>query len=85
MSGSALTLPVVAIQDSFPEVIQDIQEGIVPLDRFWVSCYKTAEPSVHAKIHAELDERDRNLVNLKPTEGDVEVARDSNGVRLHAI
>ena len=60
---SALTVPFVAIQDSFPEVIQDVQEGIVPLDRFCVSCYKRAEPSVHAKINVELDNATETLSN----------------------
>ncbi|KAF9555201.1 WD40 repeat-like protein [Agrocybe pediades] len=79
MNATALTLPVVTIQDSFPQVVQDVEDGLVPLDKFWVSCYKASEPSVHAKINAELDERDRNLVVLKPSEGEVDVVKDSNG------
>ncbi|KAF8153750.1 WD40-repeat-containing domain protein [Crassisporium funariophilum] len=78
-NNSPLILPVVTIQNTFPEVIHEVQEGLVPLDKFWVSCYKTSEPSVHAKVRAELDEVDRNLVNLTPIEGDVVVVKDANG------
>lgn len=80
MTVSPLTLPVVTIQNTFPEVIQEVLDGIIPSDKFWVSCYKVSEPSVHAKVQAELDEIDRNLVNLSPVEGDVEVLKAPNGV-----
>ena len=80
-SVSPLTLPVVTIQPTFSEVIQEVLDGIIPSDKFWVSCYKTSETSVHAKVLVELDEVDRNLVNLSPVEGDVEVIKASNGVR----
>lgn len=82
MSISPLTLPVVTIQPTFPEVIQEVLDGIIPSDKFWVSCYKTSESSVHAKVHVELDEIDRNLVNLSPVEGDVEVLKAANGVSV---
>ena len=82
MSISPLTLPVVTIQPTFPEVIQEVLDGIIPSDKFWVSCYKTSESSVHAKVHVELDEIDRNLVNLSPLEGDVEVLKAANGVSV---
>lgn len=81
-SLSPLTLPVVTIQPTFLEVIQEVLDGIIPSDKFWVSCYKTSETSIHGKVHAELDEIDRNLVNLSPVEGDVEVIKASNGVSL---
>ena len=81
-SLSPLTLPVVTIQPTFLEVIQEVLDGIIPSDKFWVSCYKTFETSIHGKVHAELDEIDRNLVNLSPVEGDVEVIKASNGVSL---
>ncbi|KAF9481080.1 WD40 repeat-like protein [Pholiota conissans] len=79
MTTSSLTLPVVTIQNTFPEVLQEVQEGIIPHDKFWVSCYKTGETSIHAKVNAELDDRDRNLVVLKAVDGDVEVTRDIDG------
>ena len=82
-SISPLTLPVVTIQPSFSEVIQEVLDGIIPSDKFWVSCYKTSETSVHAKVLVELDEVDRNLVNLSPVEGDVEVLKVSNNVSLY--
>lgn len=86
---SPLTLPVVTIQPTFTEVIQEVLDGIIPSDKFWVSCYKTSETSVHAKVHVELDEIDRNLVNFSPVEGtsndDVEVVKASNGVSSFLI
>jgi proteasomal ATPase-associated factor 1 len=84
-SASPLTLPVVTIQNTFQEVIQEVLDGIIPSDKFWVSCYKSSESSVHAKVHAELDEFDRNLVNLSPTEGDVEMVKASNGVSVSYV
>ena len=81
-SVSPLTLPVVTIQPTFPEVIQEVLDGVIPSDKFWVSCYKTSQTSVHARVLVELDEVDRNLVNLSPAEGDVEVLKASNGVSL---
>src|SRR5882757_3992713 len=84
-SASPLTLPVVTIQNTFQEVIQEVLDGIIPSDKFWVSCYKSFETSVHAKVHAELDELDRNLVNLSPVEGDVEMVKTSNGVSVSYV
>jgi proteasomal ATPase-associated factor 1 len=84
-SVSTLTLPVVTIQNTFPEVIQEVLDGIIPSDNFWVSCYKTSETSVHAKVHAELDEIDRNLVNISTVEGDVEVSKGLNGVSVSYV
>ncbi|KDR78044.1 hypothetical protein GALMADRAFT_245020 [Galerina marginata CBS 339.88] len=77
--ASALTLPVVTIQHTFPEVLNEVQEGVIPSEKFWVSCYKTSEPSVHAKVNAELDNRDRNLVNLTAIESEVEVSVGPGG------
>lgn len=61
-----VVVPVVTIQPTAGEIIQEVNDGVIPMDKFWVSCYKTGEPSVHTKIHVELDERDRNLVRLNP-------------------
>ncbi|KJA26658.1 hypothetical protein HYPSUDRAFT_52490 [Hypholoma sublateritium FD-334 SS-4] len=79
MATSVLTLPVASIQNTFPEVLQEVEDGIIQSDKFWVSCYKTSERSVHAKVSAELDDRDRNLVVLKVIEDDVEISKDASG------
>lgn len=65
-SPNTIILPAVSIQPSFPEVIQEVQDGVIPFDKFWVSCYKNSETSIHAKVFVELDDVDRNLVLLKP-------------------
>jgi len=80
MISSPLSLPVITIQHNYPEVIQEVQEGIIPFDKFWVSCYKKAEISIHAKVQAELDEANRDLIVLKTIEGDVEISTDQSGV-----
>jgi proteasomal ATPase-associated factor 1 len=87
LNNSPLTLPVITIDPTFPSVIQDVDSGIVPSDQFWISCYKKSQPSVHAKILVELDEVDRNLVLLKPRDGDVEIVKvgDKGKVRSETI
>ncbi|KAF8055166.1 WD40-repeat-containing domain protein [Lyophyllum atratum] len=83
MSASdPLTLPVVTIDPTFPSVIQDVHSGIIPIEKFWISCYKTSQPSVHAKVQAELDDVDRDLVRLKVEEGDVAITRGHDGTYL---
>jgi len=85
MNPTALSLPVISIQNTFPQVIQEVEDGLIPDDKFWVSCYKNSEPSIHAKINAELDHLDRNLVRLNPVQGDVEISRDGTGVSPMSI
>lgn len=79
-NSTCIVLPVLTVQNSFSEVIKEVQVGFTPYDRFWVSCYKASEPSVHTKIRAELDDRDRNLVLLKSEEDGVDIKRESSGV-----
>ncbi|PPQ76024.1 hypothetical protein CVT26_005553 [Gymnopilus dilepis] len=79
MNASALTLPVVSIQPTYTEIIHEVQEGLIPYEKIWISCYKSSEASVHAKVNAELDEQDRNRVNLTAVEGDVEVSQTPSG------
>ena len=63
---NSVIVPVVTVQPTASEIIEEVNDGVVPTDKFWVSCYKTSEPSIHTKIHVELDERDRNLIRLNP-------------------
>ncbi|KAG5635647.1 hypothetical protein H0H81_010534 [Sphagnurus paluster] len=79
-SSEKLSLPITTIERNFLSVIDDVNAGLLPFEKFWVSCYKTAQPSVHAKIQAELDERNRDLVLLKSIEGDVAIEKGSDGV-----
>lgn len=74
------SLQVITIQHTFPQVIEEVLDGIVPYDKFWVSCYKLSEASLHAEVHVELDELDRDVVLLKSSKKDVEVKRDMDGV-----
>ena len=80
MENLPLYLPVVTVQPSFTEVIQEVRDGVIPSEKFWVSCYKDSEPSMHAKVNVELDEVDRCLVLTRTVEGDVDVTRNLEGV-----
>lgn len=57
MAASPIILPIVTIQPDFLTVVADIQEGTVPEEDFWVSCYKTGETSVHGKVRVNKGER----------------------------
>ncbi|KAJ7184625.1 WD40-repeat-containing domain protein [Mycena filopes] len=64
MSGPS-TLPVVTIQPTFLQVIEEVRSGFVASDNFWLSCYKPSEPSIHSKVRVTLDETNRDLVHLE--------------------
>ncbi|KAL1662131.1 WD40-repeat-containing domain protein [Schizophyllum commune] len=81
-SSSRVILPIVTAQPSFPDVVREVDDGIIPREQIWVSCCRRAPPdsngtptSVHAKIDVTLDARDRNLVLLKTVEGDVKLEK----------
>lgn len=76
-------VPVVTVQPSIGVVLQEVLDGIVPSDKFWVSCYKASETSVHSKITAELDEVDRDLVNLSSCDGHLKFGFKGNGKHGH--
>ncbi|TFK26979.1 WD40 repeat-like protein [Coprinopsis marcescibilis] len=72
-------LPIVTAQPSLGEVLQEVQNGGIPYDKFWVSCYKESEPSVHGKIHVELDEQDRDLLKLSSENESIHIDFIGNG------
>ncbi|KAL1706478.1 WD40-repeat-containing domain protein [Schizophyllum commune] len=83
-SSSRVILPIVTAQPSFPDVVREVDDGIIPSEQIWVSCYRRAPPdsngtptSVHAKIDVTLDARDRNLVLFNTVEGDVKLEKDT--------
>ncbi|KAG6914869.1 hypothetical protein DXG01_014844 [Tephrocybe rancida] len=81
-SPDPIVLPVATIDPTFPSVIEDVFSGAVPSEKFWISCYKASHPSVHAKIQAELDARDRDLVVTTILEGDLTLDRATDGKYL---
>ncbi|KAG6817012.1 hypothetical protein H0H87_000908 [Tephrocybe sp. NHM501043] len=81
-SPDPITLPVASIDPTFLNVVEDIHLGVVPSEKFWISCYKASHPSVHAKIQAELDARDRDLVLTTVLEGDLTLDRANDGKYL---
>ncbi|KAJ3556612.1 hypothetical protein NM688_g1932 [Phlebia brevispora] len=75
MAEQPIFLPIATIQTDFQTSIDDVFNGLVPEDKFWLSCYKTGEQSVHGKVHLTLNERDRNLVDYEGVDG-VEFAKE---------
>lgn len=65
MSQPPIILPISTVQPDFESLITDVKDGIVPEEKFWVSCYKTGEESVHGKVHLALNERNRDLVEYE--------------------
>ncbi|KAH9935945.1 WD40 repeat-like protein [Epithele typhae] len=64
-----IILPISTVQHDFQAVVQDVLDGLVPEDKFWVSCYKTEEPSVHGKAVVALDENNRDLLIFRGQDG----------------
>ncbi|KAJ7221419.1 WD40-repeat-containing domain protein [Mycena pura] len=75
-------LPVVTIQPTFREVIKEVWSGEVPQDTFWLSCYKSSQPSVHSKVRVTLDEVNRDVVRLEATEG-IDIKDTGKDVSTH--
>ena len=69
MSENPIVLPIATVQTDFESLIDDVFSGLVPEDKFWLSCYKSGEQSVHGKVHLSLNERDRNLVDFRGDAG----------------
>jgi hypothetical protein len=82
-SRSSQVLPAVSIQPTYREVVADVFEGAIPFENIWISCYKTGEPSIHAKANVVLDEKDRNAVRYSVSDGDFVV--ESEGVYPHDV
>lgn len=83
MAEQPIILPIATVQDGFQSIIDDVFNGLVPEDNFWLSCYKTGEQSVHGKVHLSLNERDRNLVDYEG-QGGVQFAKET-GVSYSSI
>lgn len=69
MSQPPIVLPISTVQPDFESIITDVEDGMVPEDSFWVSCYKTGENSVHGKVRLTLNEHDRNVVDYEGQDG----------------
>jgi proteasomal ATPase-associated factor 1 len=68
-TANPIFLSITTVQHDFETVVTDVREGTVPSEDFWISCYHQNEPSVHGKVRAELDEKERHLVSLKGRDG----------------
>lgn len=81
MSGPSI-LAVTTIQPTFLEVIEEVRSGLVSSDTFWLSCYKSSEPSIHSKVRVTLDEVNRDVVHLEAS-GDLKVKDVGKDVSLN--
>jgi hypothetical protein len=81
MSGPS-KLPVVTVQPTFLEVIEEVRSGFVSSDTFWLSSYKSSEPSIHSKVRVTLDEVNRDVVHLEAS-GDIEIKDIGKDVSLN--
>lgn len=85
MMDTITTVPIVNVQPSFPSVLQDVLDGLIPHEDVWVSCYleppsqssSATTRSVHSKLQAVLDESNRDQINLITKEGDAQIQGDS--------
>lgn len=72
----SIFLPQVTIQHDFQTVIAEVQEGIIPEEPFWVSCYKAEHDSVHGKVHVQRIEGSR--IDVIPDPSGVEFRREEH-------
>ena len=61
-------LPIVTVQHDFETVLADVKDGTVEQDKFWISCYKEGEQSVHASVQVT-QSRPGQTLSLLPNEG----------------
>ncbi|KAI0090242.1 WD40 repeat-like protein [Irpex rosettiformis] len=66
---SPLILPICTVQPDFNVSVRDVNDGVIPEDKFWVSCYKAGEESVHGEVNVTLNEHDRSLVDFDGKKG----------------
>ncbi|TRM57505.1 WD40-repeat-containing domain protein [Schizophyllum amplum] len=81
MTSLRTYLPIVTAQPSFPDVVREVDDGMIPNEKIWVSCYTHKwGKSIHAKIDVTLDAHDRSLVRFNTVEGDVKLEKDARGI-----
>ncbi|KDQ18802.1 hypothetical protein BOTBODRAFT_476482 [Botryobasidium botryosum FD-172 SS1] len=66
-SEGILSLAQVTIQHDFQQVIEDVRDGKIYGEDFWVSCYSQGRNSVHGKVSVSRDEDDE--VSVVPKGG----------------
>ena len=64
---NVLSLPQVTIQHDFNSVIDDVQEGRIYGEDFWISCYSQGRTSVHGKTSVSRNADDE--VSIVPKGG----------------
>ncbi|KZV65401.1 WD40 repeat-like protein [Peniophora sp. CONT] len=62
-------LPQATVQDTFPDVLNEVHNGTIIAEDIWLSCYKSGEPSVHGKVGTGLHAVDRGTVELSGRDG----------------
>lgn len=68
-TAEPITLPICTVQHDFESLVSDVNDGLVPDETFWASCYKTGAESVHGKVRLALNERNRDVVDYSGVGG----------------
>ncbi|KAI4520530.1 WD40 repeat-like protein [Schizophyllum commune Loenen D] len=84
-SSSRVILPIVTAQPSFPEVVREVDDGMIPSEQIWVSCYRRAPPDSNGTVN-----NSNGAANNKPTSVHAKIdvtldARDRNLVLFNTL
>ena len=84
-SSSRVILPIVTAQPSFPDVVREVDDGIIPSEQIWVSCHRRAPPDSNGTVN-----NSNGAANNKPTSVHAKIdvtldARDRNLVLLNTV
>jgi hypothetical protein len=69
MMSTPTSLSQVTVQTDSLSVINDVEEGLVEGEDFWVSCYDVSRPSVHGKVRVATSDEARDRCALKGRDG----------------
>lgn len=70
-------LPYITVQHDLQEVIQDVADGTIGAEPFWVSVYREGSTSVHGKVLAKASMEKENQVDLE-AQGDIDFERQTS-------
>lgn len=70
-------LPYITVQHDLQEVIQDVSDGTIGAEAFWVSVYRKDSPSVHGKVMVKASMESENQAELEP-QGDFDFQRQTS-------
>ena len=87
-TSKSTILPQITAQYDFSDVLSDVRTGTIPLEGFWLSCYRLGFPSVHGKVRTSLtrtrtlDGDIREMLDLEGRDGVSMKCKDGDGVSI---